>query len=56
MRQFAEEEAHASDEAGTDNANQISDDRRRIMAKLTAMTFSAPLVLASLNSSAAAAS
>jgi hypothetical protein len=56
MKQFPEDEPHASDEAGTDNANQISDDRRRIMARLTAMSFSVPLVLASLNRSAAAAS
>lgn len=56
MKQAVEEEASAVEEVRTADAGQISDDRRRLMAKLTAMTFSAPLVLASLTRTAAARS
>ena len=56
MKQAVEDEANAVEEVRTSDAGQISDDRRRLMARLTAMTFSAPLVLASLTRTAAAGS
>ena len=56
MKRAVEDEANAVEEVRTSDAGQISDDRRRLMARLTAMTFSELLVFASLTKTAAAAS
>lgn len=56
MKQSVEDETSTVEEVRTADAGQISDDRRRLTARLTSMISSAPLVLVSTGRTAAAAS